>query len=56
VSIRLDASLLLKLAKALGANCDRVLLEIVDEKDVVVVRPCGENFSEAFGLIMPVRA
>jgi hypothetical protein len=56
VSIRLDASLLLRLAKALGANCDRVLLEIVDDKEVVVVRPCGENLNEAFGLIMPVRA
>jgi hypothetical protein len=56
VSVRLDASLLLRLAKALGANCDRVLLEIVDDKEVVVVRPCGENLNEAFGLILPVRA
>lgn len=54
--IRLDASLLLRLAKALGANHDRVLLEISDEKDVVIVRPMGENCNEAFGLIMPVRA
>jgi hypothetical protein len=54
--IRLDASLLLRLARALGANHDRVLLEISDEKDVVIVRPMGENCDEAFGLLMPVRA
>lgn len=54
--IRLDASLLLRLAKALGSQNDRVLLEISGELDVVIVRPMGENCDEAFGLIMPVRA
>jgi hypothetical protein len=54
--IRLDASLLLRLAKALGSQNDRVLLEIGEESDVVIVRPMGENCDEAFGLIMPVRA
>jgi hypothetical protein len=54
--IRLDASLLLRLAKALGSQNDRVLLEISGEGDVVIVRPMGENCDEAFGLIMPVRA
>ena len=54
--IRLDASLLLRLAKALGSQNDRVLLEISGEADVVIVRPMGENCDEAFGLIMPVRA
>lgn len=52
--IRLDASLLLRLAKALGSQNERVLLEISGENDVVVVRPMGENCDEAFGLIMPV--
>jgi hypothetical protein len=56
VKIRLDASLLLRLAKALGSQSDRVLLEISGEGDVVIVRPMGENCDEAFGLIMPVRA
>lgn len=56
VKIRLDASLLLRLAKALGSEQERVMLEISSENDVVIVRPCGENFNEAFGLIMPVRA
>ena len=56
VKIRLDASLLLRLAKALGSQNDRVLLEISGESDVVIVRPMGENCDEAFGLIMPVRA
>jgi hypothetical protein len=54
--IRLDASLLLRLAKALGSQNDRVCLEISGESDVVIVRPIGENYDEAFGLIMPVRA
>lgn len=54
--IRLDASLLLRLAKALGSQHERVLLEISGEQDVVVVRPMGKNCDEAFGLIMPVRA
>lgn len=54
--IRLDASLLLRLAKALGSQNDRVCLEISGEGDVVIVRPMGENCDEAFGLIMPVRA
>jgi hypothetical protein len=54
--IRLDASLLLRLAKALGSQNDRVLLEISGEGDVIIVRPMGENCHEAFGLIMPVRA
>jgi len=56
VKIRLDASLLLRLAKALGSQNERVLLEISGESDVVIVRPMGENCDEAFGLIMPVRA
>ena len=56
VKIRLDASLLLRLAKALGSQHDRVSLEISGEADVVIVRPMGENCDEAFGLIMPVRA
>lgn len=56
VKIGLDASLLLRLAKALGSQNDRVLLEISGESDVVIVRPIGENCDEAFGLIMPVRA
>jgi hypothetical protein len=56
VKIRLDVSLLLRLAKALGSQNDRVLLEISGESDVVIVRPMGENCDEAFGLIMPVRA
>ena len=55
MKIRLDASLLLRLAKALGSQNDRVLLEISGEGDVVIVRPMGENCDEAFGLIMPVR-
>ena len=55
VKIRLDASLLLRLAKALGSQNDRVLLEISGESDVVIVRPMGQNCDEAFGLIMPVR-
>lgn len=54
--IRLDASLLLRLAKALGSENERVLLEISGEHDVIIVRPMGENHNEAFGLIMPVRA
>jgi hypothetical protein len=54
--IRLDASLLLRLAKALGSQNDRVCLEISGEADVVIVRPMGENCDEAFGLIMPVHA
>lgn len=56
VKIRLDASLLFRLAKALGSQNDRVLLEVSGEGDVVIVRPMGENCDEAFGLIMPVRA
>jgi len=56
MKIRLDASLLLRLAKALGSQNDRVLLEISGENDVIIVRPMGENCDEAFGLLMPVRA
>jgi hypothetical protein len=57
--ISLDASLLLRLAKALGGNLDRVSIEISDSKSPIIVRPCGNHKNDGgkgYGLLMPVNA
>jgi len=50
-SISLDASLLMKLAEALGNV--KVRLEFCDDKSAILVYPSEDN--EAFGALMPLR-